>query len=213
MEHQFWLERWENNQIGFHQAEVNAYLGSHWEELGLAEGAPVFVPLCGKSLDMLWLRSQGHAVLGVELSEKAVAAFFAENDLTPEVGRSGPFVEYTSDGLRLLAGDFFALSRDELAGICAVYDRASLIALPPSMREDYARHMATLLPSGAHILLITMEYRHGVLDGPPFSVSEEEVNRLFSPYFRIERKALWRDAEGPRGVHVDEKVYTLTRLP
>lgn len=213
MEHQFWLERWENNQIGFHQAEVNAYLSSHWEELGLAEGAPVFVPLCGKSLDMLWLRAQGHVVVGVELSEKAVAAFFEENEIPPQVKRDENFTEYSADGLKLLAGDFFALQREQLEGICAVYDRAALIALPPPMRGDYARHLATLLPAGAHILLITMEYLEGALQGPPYSVAEEEIHDLFAGDFTVERRALWQDAEGPRGVRVDEKVYTLTRRP
>ncbi|MGM0593809.1 MAG: thiopurine S-methyltransferase [Pseudomonadota bacterium] len=211
MDHTFWLERWERDQIGFHQAEVNAYLCSHWEELGLAEGAPVFVPLCGKSRDMLWLRSQGHEVLAVELSEKAVAAFFEENRIPPAVEHTERFSAYSAAGLKLLAGDFFALRPADLEGICAVYDRASLIALPPSMRSDYARHMATLLPAGAHILLITMEYADPAIEGPPFSVTEEEVRGLYGEYFSVERKALWEGVAGPRGATVSEKVYTLTR--
>jgi thiopurine S-methyltransferase len=211
MEHTFWLERWEQNQIGFHQAEINRYLSSHWEELGLPEGAPVFVPLCGKSLDMLWLRGQGHPVFGVELSEKAVAAFFEENEIAVEVRRSDDHTEYLAEGLRLRSGDFFALQREDLQGVRAVYDRAALIALPPAMRPDYARKMAELLPAGAHILLITMEYPEGTLEGPPFSVGEEEVERLFATAFTVERRAVWEGAPGPRGVTVTEKVYTLTR--
>jgi thiopurine S-methyltransferase len=211
MQHQFWLERWEQNRIGFHQNEINQYLSEHWAELGLPEGAPVFVPLCGKSLDMLWLRQQGHAVHGIELSEKALSAFFEENRIDVEVRRGEHFTEYLADGLHLLAGDFFALERENLSGVYAVYDRASLIALPPSLRADYARKMAQLLPSGAHILLITMEYPEETLEGPPFSVDEREVGQLFGESFDIERKALWEGAEGPRGVTVTEKVYTLTR--
>lgn len=211
MEQRFWLERWEQDQIGFHQREINQYLGEHWAELGLPDGAPVFVPLCGKSLDMLWLRQQGHAVHAIELSEKAVSAFFEENGIDAEVRRGEHFTEYLADGLHLLAGDFFDLQRENLSGVHAVYDRASLIALPPSMRSAYAGHMATLLPAGAHILLITMEYPEGTLEGPPFSVPEDEINALFGEHFEVERKALWEDAEGPRGVAVTEKGYTLTR--
>lgn len=211
MEHHFWLERWKQDQIGFHQAEINQYLSEHWEPLGLAPEAPVFVPLCGKSLDMLWLREQGHPVLGVELSEKAVAAFFAENDIAAESRREGEFMLYSGGGLQLLTGDFFALRPENLHGVRAVYDRASLIALPPPMRAAYARHMASLLPAGAHILLITMEYPVGALDGPPFSVSEGEVRELFDGDFSVERKALWEGAEGPKGIDVTEKIYTLTR--
>jgi thiopurine S-methyltransferase len=211
MEHQFWLERWEQNQIGFHQAEINRYLSEHWQQLGLPDGAPVFVPLCGKSLDMLWLREQGHAVLGIELSEKAVSAFFEENSIPAEVHREGSFSTYIGEGLRLLSGDFFALKPGDLEGIHAVYDRAALIALPPEMRQHYAQHMAELLPAGAHILLVTMEYPEGTLEGPPFSVEEEEVHTLFGDLFTVERQAVWEGAEGPRGVAVTEKVYTLKR--
>jgi len=211
MEHHFWLERWKQDQIGFHQAEINQYLSEHWEQLGLAPGAPVFVPLCGKSLDMLWLREQGHPVVGVELSEKAVAAFFAENDIAAATRRDGDFTVYEGDELQLLTGDFFALRRQQLQGVCAVYDRASLIALPPPMRAAYAEHMAVLLPAGAHILLITMEYPAGTLEGPPFSVSEEEVHGLFDTAFSVERKAMWEGAPGPQGSDVTEKIYTLTR--
>lgn len=211
MKHEFWLERWEQNQIGFHQTEINRYLTGHWAELGLPPGAPVFVPLCGKSLDMLWLREQGYPVLGVELSGKAVSAFFEENDIAAEVSQGERFRIYQAEGLQLLVGDFFALTPEDLGGVRAVYDRASLIALPPALRSDYARHMATLLPAGSHILLVTMEYAEGTLEGPPFSVSEEEVNYLFGRNFAIERRAVWADAEGPRGVAVTEKVYSLRR--
>ncbi len=211
MKHEFWHERWEQDQIGFHQQEINSYLTTHWSELGLPEGAPVFVPLCGKSLDMLWLREQGHPVFGIELSHKAVQAFFHENEIEPSVNETEHFVEYSSDNLTLFAGDFFQLRRADLGEIHAVYDRAALIALPPEMRGDYASHMAGLLPAGAHVLLITMQYREGVLQGPPFSVEEPEVERLYGERFSIEKKGSWA-AEGPRGAAVEETLYLLTRL-
>lgn len=210
MDHEFWHQRWEQNQIGFHQQAINEYLSAHWAELGLGDGAPVFVPLCGKSLDMLWLREQGHPVLGVELSEKALVDFCRDNALEHQRRQHGPFVEFRAEGLRLLAGDFFALSAEELDGICAVYDRASLIALPPEMRHDYARKMQALLPSGAHILLITMQYEEGAMEGPPFSVSDAEVQALYGEGFEIRCKGQW-PGEGPRGIAVTETVYSLTR--
>ncbi len=211
MKHEFWLERWEQNQIGFHQSEINQYLTSHWAELGLPEGARVFVPLCGKSLDMLWLRQQGYLVLGSELSAKAVEAFFSENDLPVTVAEEPPFTRYATEGVEILAGDFFALTQAELGEVRAVYDRASLIALPPAMRKDYAQQMSSLLPGGAHVLLVTMEYPPETLEGPPFSVTDEEVHSLYERDFSIALKACWEGAEGPRGVSITERVYLLTR--
>lgn len=210
MKHEFWHQRWEQGQIGFHQQEVNGYLTSHWDELGLSAGVPVFVPLCGKSLDMLWLREQGHPVFGIELSRRAVEAFFHENEIEPSVNETEHFVEYSTEQLTLFAGDYFQLTTRDLGQNHAVFDRAALIALPPEMRAGYVRHMATLLPAGAHILLITMHYPEGTLDGPPFSVDEREVEALYLNDFSIEKKGSW-DVEGPRGIAVQEAVYLMTR--
>jgi thiopurine S-methyltransferase len=145
----------------------------------------VFVPLCGKSRDLLWLRAQGHAVLGVEVSPIAVRDFFKENQLTPEVTRREPFEEWEADGLTILCGDFFALTPEWLTNIQAVFDRASLIALPPEMRARYAAHMASILPPTAKILLVTMEYSGQGMQGPPFSVEEAEVRNLYEKHFAV----------------------------
>jgi len=182
----FWHDRWQRNEIGFHQAEINSHLQEFWPRLGLAADRRVFVPLCGKSRDLLWLRSQGHPVLGVEISPIAVRDFFRENELTPRVTRRDPFEAWEADGLTVLCGDFFALSADSLHDIGGVYDRASLIALPPDMRPRYAAHMAGILPHAASILLVTMEYPAGAMQGPPFSVTEPEVRQLYEARFQVE---------------------------
>jgi thiopurine S-methyltransferase len=182
MEGTFWLERWERQEIGFHQHRVNAQLLSLWPTLGLGAGDAVFVPLCGKSGDMIWLRAQGHPVLGVELSPLAIEAFFSENGLTPQRRRQGQFDVAEADGIRIFRGDFFDLTADDLAGIRAVYDRAALIALPPDMRERYAAHMAEILPPGTRMLVVTLEYPEGEMQGPPFSVSPAAVERLYGPH-------------------------------
>lgn len=185
MKREFWLERWQNNEIGFHQDEVNAHLQQFWSEVELAADGKVFVPLCGKTRDMLWLRAQGHPILGIEISPLAVEAFFSENRLEPSCGTSGPFVSFETDGLELLCGDFFDLEPDRLKDVQGVYDRASLVALPPEMRERYAEKMKALLPAGARVLLVTMDYPQQEMDGPPFSVSEEEVRALYGDRFSI----------------------------
>src|SRR3546814_8142059 len=83
MDPDFWQQRWRDNRIGFHRDGVLPLLEKHWPSLGLATGSRVFVPLCGKSLDMAWLAARGHRVLGVELSPLAVGQFFDENGLAP----------------------------------------------------------------------------------------------------------------------------------
>lgn len=185
MKAEFWLERWQRNEIGFHQGEINAHLQEFWGGLQLPAGSEVFVPLCGKSRDLLWLRAQGHRVLGVELSPLAVEDFFLENELKPQVRSHGTFDSWSCDGVTLLCGDFFELEAADLKGVAAVYDRASLVALPPEMRERYAQHLHRILPARVPMLLVTMDYPQAEMSGPPFSVSAAEVHRLYAEHYGV----------------------------
>lgn len=212
----FWHQRWERAEIGFHQQEINVHLQQFWNQLALPPGQRVFVPLCGKSRDLLWLAGEGYPVTGVEISPIAVEAFFQENGLQPRRWREGVFEIWEQDELRILLGDFFALEPSHLAEVAGVYDRASLIALPPPMRERYTQHLDTILPHTACSLLVTLEYDQTILAGPPFSVSELEVRALYEPAREVEllctRDALaeesrWRE----RGLTwLLEKAYRLT---
>lgn len=186
MDHEFWLERWQTNQIGFHQTEFNAWLLQHWPALGLSAGARVFVPLCGKSRDMLWLAGAGHPVIGVELSSTAIEAFFDEAGAPHSRRQHGRSTFYDGGRIGIYCGDFFELTERELAGTAGVFDRGALIALPPPMRRRYADHLLKILPIGAQSLLLTLEYDQSRVSGPPFSVQRDEVTDLFAARCSIE---------------------------
>lgn len=187
MDRAFWLERWEQNHIGFHKDEVNSYLQAYWEKVGLEAPSKVFVPLCGKTRDLLWLRAQGHEVFGIEWSPIAVRDFFAENALVPDTVTADGYEELNADGIVLRCGDFFDLTSEDLSDVSGVYDRASLISLPPQDRQSYARHLLGCVNASVPILLITLEYNQTVMSGPPFSVSEQEVHKLFGDGRQITR--------------------------
>lgn len=178
MQPEFWRQRWANNQIGFHEPAVNQLLVAHFHTLGLAPGARVFLPLCGKTLDIDWLLSGGYQVIGIELSALAVAQLFERLGVTPIVSIVGTLECHSTTSLDVFVGDIFALSAEALGAVDAVYDRAALIALPPSMRLRYARHMralARVVPQ----LVVTLEYDQQQMDGPPFAVSAAELVGLF----------------------------------
>ena len=187
MEKNFWLDRWQQGLIGFHQEQVNPYLVQNWLKCGAQAGDKVLVPLCGKSKDMVWLHQQGMQVRGVDLSEMAVEAFFAENNLPAQQDVFGHFSRWRAPGYELLCGDFFNVMPDDTQRDHFVYDRASLIALPPDMRQKYAKHLSGLLVPGSKVLLVTMEYPQHEMQGPPFSVHENEVRKLYSDSFNIEK--------------------------
>lgn len=152
-----WLQFWRDRRTDFHQVAVNPLLAEFWPRLNLAHGSRVFVPLCGKSLDMLWLVEQGHQVIGVELSEVAVKAFFKENRLRPVRRRVGKFTLWRSGRLSILCGDYFALTTAELGQIDTVYDRAALTALPEEIRGPYVSQLRRIVSETATILLLTVE--------------------------------------------------------
>lgn len=198
MEPGFWHERWQQGRIGFHQDRPLPLLCKHWPALDLPANARVFVPLCGKSLDMAWLADRGHRVLGVELSELAVQQFFDERGLAPEARDTRYGRHYTAGPYELIAGDAFGLDAEALAGCSAIYDRAALIALPPDLRQRYARTAWRRLPAGCTGLLVTLEYPQEQKDGPPFSVQEPEVRSLLEPEWSVsvlERRDILADED------------------
>ncbi len=193
MELDFWLERWRNNEIGFHQELINPWLAYYYGQMGppveKRTGLNVLVPLCGKSRDMLWLAQNGFNVVGIELSDIAVKDFFHESQLEPDVEKRDEHTHYTANTITVIQGDFFTCKAEDLGQVTDVFDRASLIALPESMRKDYVAKMADLLAPGTRILLVTLTYPQHEMDGPPFSVSEEEVCDLYTEHFKIEKLA------------------------
>lgn len=185
MERHFWLDKWKRGEIGFHRATVHPMLAAHGTTLCTA-GAVVFVPLCGKSLDMLWFVERGCTVIGVELSETAVASFFDENSLTVQRRRVGDLVEWRAPSVTIYQGDVFALAPEQLAGVDCFYDRAALIALPPPLRRRYAAHLVRILPTSVVAgLLITLDYDAQEMAGPPFAVTGDEVASLFAGLFAV----------------------------
>jgi thiopurine S-methyltransferase len=186
MQLEFWEQRWEQNQLAFHSPDVNSYLIKYLAEFNLPVNAQVFVPLCGKSLDLAWLALQNYSVLGIECSEKAVSDFFAERKLNVNISQNELFKAYQYEKITLLQGDFFKLNKTDLADVRLVYDRASLIALPEAMREDYISLLKNILPEQAEILLITLEYNQSIMSGPPFSVSHNELVKLYQAEFSVQ---------------------------
>lgn len=186
MDASFWDNRWQNNLIGFHLKEVNPYLKEYWASLNLKQGARVFVPLCGKSLDLIWLADQGYDVVGIELSRLAVEAFFSENDLNVKRTQIAELEYWQSEKISLFCGDFFSLNTKILGHVDAIYDRAALIALPLVMRQEYAAKLIELGQTAPN-LLVTLEYEQSKMHGPPFSVSESEVQSLYQANYFVKQ--------------------------
>jgi thiopurine S-methyltransferase len=185
MDKEFWLDRWHSGEIGFHKDTVNPWLVRHWPAVGAPSGTTVFVPLCGKSLDMRWFERRGHDVVGVELAPVAVEAYFAEAGEVPLRAPVGRLTRFAGAHATLYCGDFFELTPELLQGVGAAYDRGALVALPAETRSRYVERLLDLLPVATPLLLLTVQYDQAVVPGPPFAVHEAEIERLFGGRCRV----------------------------
>ena len=199
MEHDFWHRRWQENEIGFHESDVNPALKEHFTELNLKKGDAIFVPLCGKSRDVGWLLDRGLTVTGAELSDVAVKQLFDDLALTPDIRQVGKLQRYSTGNLTIFQGDIFDLSHDVLGHIDAVYDRAALVALPEQMRQRYAAHLLTLTGC-AKQLLICLEYDQARMDGPPFSVMANDVRDYYQAFYTVKHLARTEVQGGIKGL-------------
>ena len=213
-----WLKFWENNETNWHGDKITQELVEYFELFELEPRDKVFVPLCGKSLDMLYIMNQGFSVVGVEISEIGVRQFFSENNLTYKITKVDDFDLYSSENLEIYCGDFFSLTSKHLNNVKAVLDSKSLIALEPDLRQKYAKHLNDIISLGVRILLVTLQYPQHQMSGPPFSVDESEVESLFSMAFESRKLKSFNDIEnGSKLVHagvdfINNAAYCLRKV-
>jgi thiopurine S-methyltransferase len=182
MDPNFWHSRWESDQIGFHINQANPLLVEFFPTLSLKKSSRVFLPLCGKTLDIHWLLDQGFQVVGVELSKKAITQLFQELGIEPEIRTLDKLEHFSAEGIDIFVGNLFDLSKAHIGKIDAIYDRAALVALPLDMRISYTNHL-TQIAENAPQLLICFEYDPSSMEGPPFSIEREEVLSHYNKYY------------------------------
>lgn len=211
MDQNFWYQRWEKNEIGFHEGKPNPLLVKHFHALSLPKGRRIFLPLCGKTLDIGWLLTKDYRVAGAELSRIAIEQLFMELGVQPDISAVGELEQWSAKNLDIFVGDIFALSRKMLGPVDAVYDRAALVALPEAMRAGYAAHLMEITGKAPQ-LLICYDYDQRLMDGPPFSVRNDEVKRHYAANYDVTLIESTDVAGGLKGkVAAKENVWLLTR--
>jgi len=195
MEKNFWLDRWQTNQIGFHLPEAHPLLVKHSQFLSLKEGDRIFLPLCGKTLDIHWFLAQGIDVVGAELAETAIIQLFKELDVEPDITISGKLKLYSAPHIDIFVGDIFDLDKKSIGHVDALYDRAALVALPQEMRERYVQHLKEIAPC-FNELLISFEYDPSQYSGPPFYVGHEEIKSYYPKSNLLESRVVEGGLQG-----------------
>jgi len=184
MHPEFWHQRWASNQIGFHEPAANPLLVKHFDKLKLPHGSRIFLPLCGKTLDIAWLLAQGYQVVGAELSKLAIEQLFEELNVKPVITTVGKLEHFHAHKVDIFVGDIFNITPSMVGKIDANYDRAALVALPSDMRKRYTRHLIDLTHAAPQ-LLICFEFDQSLAEGPPFSIIKNEVKEHYSNIYQI----------------------------
>lgn len=189
MQLDYWLEKWKTGDTKFHMADVNEFLVQHYENLA---PSTFFVPLCGKTLDMLWLATRGHKVVGVELSQIACDAFFSENKLSYEIKAVDGFILYFNESIQIWCGDIFQLPEHAYKDVNFIYDRAALFALPLDLRLQYVEKLKSIAAQSKKLqmLLLSIEYQQNLVQGPPFSLSNHDINNYYHDVFEIKQQSM-----------------------
>ncbi len=210
MQAEFWHQRWQENQIGFHLPAPHTLLSECLTATPLPTSSTVFVPLCGKTLDIAYLLACGYQVRAIELSEIAVKQLFTALGVQATVKEQGGLLQYTADKLVIYVGDVFDLTKLRLGRVDWIYDRAALVALPEKMREQYTSHLQQITEAAPQ-LLITIEYAQEQLSGPPFSIDANLVKRYYQSAYDCQLLERQNVDGGLKGkVAAVEKLWRLT---
>ncbi|SFL29077.1 thiopurine S-methyltransferase [Nitrosomonas aestuarii] len=212
MKASFWHQKWEQGDIAFHESEVNTLLITHCKKLNLSKGSRVFLPLCGKTRDIAWMLACGYQVVGAELSELAINKLFDDLGVVPKISGFGELTLYRAKNIDIFVGNIFDVLAESLGLVDAVYDRAALVAMPANMRDQYTSHLMNITDAAPQ-LLITYEYNQQLMDGPPFSINEEELKHYYSAAYQIKPVESKKVAGGLKGkVASKETVWLLKKI-
>jgi thiopurine S-methyltransferase len=216
MEKNFWLDKWKNKATGFHNQEINPFLVKYIQNnfFNLTATSKVFVPLCGKTIDIGYLLKQGFRITGCELSEIAVKALFADLNINPIITRHHDFTIYSTidNKIKVFVGDIFDLKVSDIGNIDLTYDRAALVALPPALQLKYANHLISITKNAPQ-LLISLSFDPKIINSPPFSISNENIIKYFSKHYSLEILEQDFQLKGLKGKYeVTEICWSLTSL-
>jgi len=170
-----WNQRWVDKRTGWHRGEVNPTLEKYFPS---SEKPTCFFPLCGKTLDMIWVAQKGCQVRGAEFSQLAIDQFFEENKIANK--EENAFIQSTESSfdIALKQGDFFEYPDNQKFEL--IFDRGSMVAVNPKDREKYAQKIKTLLKSDGKVLLsaISRDEEH-LKNGPPFHLTVDDVKNAY----------------------------------
>lgn len=177
-----WSKRWAEGKTGWHLNSINAHLQEYHQILFQNPTPRILVPLCGRSLDVAWLAGKGAQVIGIDLVEQPLLGIFTDCAKQPVQSKVAGLTSLQAGGIQLIHSDIFSVTREVIDPVDAIYDRAALVALDPSLRTTYVEHCLSLLRPGGRLLLLTYDSSADESSGPPYPVRPGVVEELYAEW-------------------------------
>ena len=168
----FWSQVWQEGTIRFHQKDYNSQMISFFKDMDL-KGKSVFIPLAGKTKDILFFLEKRSFVTAIEFVESAIIDFFKENNIHYTKKDS----TYFAPNLTFHCMDYFKF--EVSAPFDVLYDRASQVVFNSELRPAYYDHMKTLISPQTIVLLAAIDHSGPSDYGPPYKISPAEVTEAY----------------------------------
>lgn len=185
-----WRKSWQDgDSTFFHSDNLSPiFLKMKEEIINGKDHAKVFVPFCGKVLEMKWLAENGHVVVGVEVSEDGIKQFFEENKLpyiTKEIQTvSGTLYECTDKTmcLKLYCCSFYDFKPEVENNFDAVWDSAAFQASNKADRKQYVSIIHSVLKTNGKVFMAVDEF----IQKEELPLDIEEIKNNFDGKFSVE---------------------------
>ncbi len=174
MEQIFWENMWEKLDAPFRQSPCPVLLALLQQYTDVKN---ILVPLCGVNYDLIWLAQQGFNVTGIDFSTHTIDKFATFYN-TPLQQIQPHQYHYQSAGqFTLHVSDFMIFNTTKSYQL--IYDMGGLVALPAVMRKAYVAHLLKFLSPTTRCAILT---KNDIANdsGPPFHITQHEINSLFN---------------------------------
>lgn len=214
-----WEDCWSVGKTFFHRSAYHPMLVEHIEKLiNGRSNLVIFIPLCGKSLDIKYLYDLGHTVVGVEGAKSPIEEFFGEHNLEftksdcPSV--NGSVYKNGDNRIRIYHGDMFDFNGKDEVKFSGVWDRGSFGAINKTDRPKYVELLTSMVTEDCQYLLNTYDYNPEQFSGPPHCFTDEEMLGYWGHKWNITRihyEDVNNDSKREKGVeYFNEQVHHLT---
>ena len=145
----------------------------NWEKNILKKNnLKICIPGCGKGHDAIYFASKGHNVYAIDFSLNAL------NYLKSESSKKNVVVN-------IIKNDFFKLDKSFYGFFDIILEYTFFCAIDPLKRKEYVNLCSKILKKNGKLIAIFIPITDNLKQNPPFFVSNNDINELFSPRFNL----------------------------